>query len=261
MPHAGETTGPETVWDAVRLLGAERIGHGCSAAADPELLAHLAETGVVLEVCPTSNIATRAVDRIEDHPLRAFVDAGVTVTINSDDPPMFATTLNHDYEVAAGLLDLDERGVADLARAAVDASFAPEDVKARIGAEIDAHSTPISMSAACRGGHAVGRRITPFRGLVARVTSGIELVLSEGLRSGRHRNPGNSYLPGFHLFRLPVSLRRGNVIRPRNLIRGGACVHPEGGGRAGREAAPRVAGRNPDTCCGCGPRREDRAKR
>ena len=62
------------------------------------------------------------------------------MTINSDDPPMFATTLNHDYEVAAGLLDLDERGVADLARAAVDASYAPEDVKARIGAEIEAYA-------------------------------------------------------------------------------------------------------------------------
>ena len=140
VPHAGETTGPETVWESVRLLGAERIGHGVSAAQDPELLAHLAETGVVLEVCPTSNIATRAVDRIEDHPLRTFVDAGVTVTINSDDPPMFATTLNHDYEVAADLLDLDEAGVADLARAAVTASWAPDDVKARIGSEVDAYA-------------------------------------------------------------------------------------------------------------------------
>ncbi|WP_210438406.1 adenosine deaminase [Nocardioides xinjiangensis] len=140
VPHAGETTGPATVWDAVRLLGAERIGHGTSAAQDPELLAHLAETGVVLEVCPTSNVATRAVERIEDHPLRELVAAGVTVTISSDDPPMFATSLNHDYEVAAGLLGLDEAGVADLARAAVGASFAPDEVKARIGAEIDAYA-------------------------------------------------------------------------------------------------------------------------
>ena len=139
VPHAGETTGPETVWESVRLLGAERIGHGVSAAEDPELLAHLADTGVVLEVCPTSNIATRAVDRIEDHPLRAFVEAGVTVTINSDDPPMFSTTLNNDYEVAAGLLDLDERGVADLALAAVESSFAPADVKARVASEIGAY--------------------------------------------------------------------------------------------------------------------------
>ena len=146
VPHAGETTGPETIWESVRLLGAERIGHGCSAAQDPELLAHLAETGVVLEVCPTSNVATRAVDRIEDHPLRAFVEAGVTVTINSDDPPMFSTTLNNDYEVAAGLLDLDERAVADLARAAVDASFAPAEVKARIATEIEAYAAGTGRS-------------------------------------------------------------------------------------------------------------------
>ena len=148
VPHAGETTGPETIWESVRLLGAERIGHGCSAVDDPELLAHLAGAGIVLEVCPTSNIATRAVDRIEDHPLRAFVEAGVAVTINSDDPPMFATTLNHDYEVAAGLLDLDELGVADLALAAVGASFAPDDVKARIAAEIEAYAAEVRPVAA-----------------------------------------------------------------------------------------------------------------
>jgi aminodeoxyfutalosine deaminase len=138
-PHAGETTGPQTIWDALRLLHAERIGHGTSAAADPELLAHLAETGIPLEVCPSSNIATRAVDTLAEHPLKAFVDAGVTVTINSDDPPMFGTTLNREYEVAAELLDLDEAGVAELARTAVTASFAPQDVKDRVVAEIDAY--------------------------------------------------------------------------------------------------------------------------
>ena len=120
VPHAGETTGPETIWESVRLLGAERIGHGCSAAEDPELLAHLAAEGIVLEVCPTSNIATRAVARIEDHPLRTFVEAGVPVTINSDDPPMFvdhaSTTTTRSRP---GCSTCDESGVADLARAAV----------------------------------------------------------------------------------------------------------------------------------------------
>ena len=140
VPHAGETTGPETVWDAVRLLGAERIGHGTSSAADPELLAHLAEAGIVLEVCPTSNIATRAVATMEEHPLRTFVEAGVPVTINSDDPPMFGTTLNGEYAVAADLLGLDEDGVAELARSAVRASFAPADVQARVLGEIDAYA-------------------------------------------------------------------------------------------------------------------------
>jgi aminodeoxyfutalosine deaminase len=136
VPHAGETTGPDTVWEAVRLLGAERIGHGTSAAADPALLTHLADRAIPLEVCPSSNVATRAVATLADHPLRQFVEAGVVVTINSDDPPMFGTTLNREYEIAADLLDLDEAGVADVARAGVAASFAPDDVKARLHDEI-----------------------------------------------------------------------------------------------------------------------------
>jgi aminodeoxyfutalosine deaminase len=137
VPHAGETTGPETVWDSLRHLGAERIGHGTSSAQDPELLTYLAEHGIALEVCPSSNVATRAVASLEQHPLGAFVDAGVTVTINSDDPPMFGTTLNQEYAVAADLLGLDEAGLAHLARAAVRASFAPDDVKERLLGEID----------------------------------------------------------------------------------------------------------------------------
>ncbi|MFE1950584.1 adenosine deaminase [Streptomyces sp. NPDC059524] len=140
VPHAGETTGPETVWDALRDLRAERIGHGTSSAQDPKLLAHLAEHGIPLEVCPTSNIATRAVRTLEEHPLKAFVDAGVTVTINSDDPPMFSTDLNTEYAVAARLLGLDEQGLADLAKNAVRASFLDDAGKTRIAAEIDAYT-------------------------------------------------------------------------------------------------------------------------
>jgi aminodeoxyfutalosine deaminase len=140
VPHAGETTGPQTVWDALRLLGAERIGHGTSAAQDPALLADLAETGVPLEVCPSSNLATRAVATLDEHPLRAFRDAGVTITVNSDDPPMFDTSLNREYELAADVLGLDEAGLAELARTAVRVSFAPHDVKGRVLAEIDAYA-------------------------------------------------------------------------------------------------------------------------
>lgn len=136
VPHAGETTGPQTVWDALRDLGAERIGHGTSSAQDPELLAHLAATGVPLEVCPSSNVATKAVASLDEHPLPAFQEAGVTVTINSDDPPMFGTTLNREYEIAADLLDLDAAGVADLAVTAVDASFLDDAGKRRLREEI-----------------------------------------------------------------------------------------------------------------------------
>jgi aminodeoxyfutalosine deaminase len=140
VPHAGETTGPQTVWDALRLLGAERIGHGTSAAQDPALLEHLAATGIPLEVCPTSNVATRAVPSLDEHPLPAMVAAGVQVTINSDDPPMFGTDLNTEYGVAARLLGLDRQGVADLARAAVRHSFAEEPVKTALLAEIDGYA-------------------------------------------------------------------------------------------------------------------------
>lgn len=144
VPHAGETTGPETIWDSIRLLGAERIGHGTSATQDPELLAYLAEHAITLEVCPTSNIATRAVPTVAEHPVVEMVAAGVPITINSDDPPMFGTTLNAEYAVAADLLDLDEAGLADLARDAVRASFADPATKTRILTEIDTYTTPPS---------------------------------------------------------------------------------------------------------------------
>ena len=146
VPHAGETTGPQTIWESLHHLGAERIGHGTSAASDPTLLAHLAAEGIPLEVCPSSNIATRAVDTLAEHPLQQFVEAGVVVTINSDDPPMFGTSLNREYEIAADLLALDHDGVADLARAAVHASYAPPAVRTSLLEEIDAYlgSTGVS---------------------------------------------------------------------------------------------------------------------
>ncbi|MDO3704104.1 adenosine deaminase [Micromonospora sp. C28SCA-DRY-2] len=139
VPHAGETTGPQTVWDALRELGAERIGHGISAAQDPELVGHLAERQIALEVCPTSNVRTRAVASLDEHPLRRLVEAGVLVTVNSDDPPMFGTTLNDEYAVAARLLDVGPEGLAALARNAVTASFLAPAGKQRIDAEIDAY--------------------------------------------------------------------------------------------------------------------------
>jgi len=139
VPHAGETTGPQTVWDALRDLGAERIGHGTSAARDPALLTHLAAEGIPLEVCPSSNIATRAVATLAEHPITVFRDAGVLFSVNSDDPPMFNTTLNQEYAIAADLLGLGETGVADLARTAVRTSFLDEAGQTRLFGEIDAY--------------------------------------------------------------------------------------------------------------------------
>lgn len=132
VPHAGETTGPQTIWDALGALHAERIGHGTSVMGDPALVEHLVTHGIPLEVCPTSNLATGCVASFDEHPLRAMVDAGITVTINSDDPHFFGTTLCREYEIAAALLDLDETGIAELATAAVDASFLPDADKAML---------------------------------------------------------------------------------------------------------------------------------
>jgi aminodeoxyfutalosine deaminase len=147
VPHAGETTGPDTIWDAIRHLGAERIGHGISCVQDPELVAHLVEHRIPLEVAPTSNVRTRAVPSIDAHPLPQMVASGLLVTINSDDPPMFGTTLNQEYAVAARLLDLDEAGVADLVRTAVAASFASPVEQAGVIGEVDAYLEGYSTTA------------------------------------------------------------------------------------------------------------------
>jgi aminodeoxyfutalosine deaminase len=141
VPHAGETTGPETIWDAVRELGAERIGHGISAVRDEELLMHLAERRIPLEISPTSNVRTKAIASLDDHPLARIVEAGVPVSINSDDPPMFGTTLANEYAAAARLLDLDAAGVARLAKAAVEQSFMPATDKTALLTEIDAYAS------------------------------------------------------------------------------------------------------------------------
>ncbi len=137
VPHAGESTGSATIWDAINHLGAERIGHGITAVHDERLLAYLREHAIPLEICPTSNVCTRSVASLAEHPLPALVAAGVLVSINSDDPPMFSTTLTNEYEVAADLLGLDEAGIAELSRAAVRASFLDATGKARLINEID----------------------------------------------------------------------------------------------------------------------------
>jgi adenosine deaminase/aminodeoxyfutalosine deaminase len=146
VPHAGESTGPETIWDSLEHLGAERIGHGIAAARDPRLLAHLAAAQIPLEVCPTSNLRTRSVPSLAEHPLPVLVAAGVPVSINSDDPPMFSTTLNDEYRIAAELLELDAAGVAGLARAAVRASFLDAADQQVLVDEIDAYLAAYGVS-------------------------------------------------------------------------------------------------------------------
>jgi aminodeoxyfutalosine deaminase len=100
IPHAGEIAGAESIWAAVKG-GARRIGHGIRAVDDPELMTYLKELDIPLEICITSNVCTGAVASIEDHPVRKLFDAGVPITLNTDDPGMFDTTLSREYELAA----------------------------------------------------------------------------------------------------------------------------------------------------------------
>jgi aminodeoxyfutalosine deaminase len=138
VPHAGEMSGPETIWEAVRELRAERIGHGIRCVEDPALMAHLRETQLPLEVCPTSNVCTRQVASLAAHPLPRLLEEGLYVTLNSDDPPMFGTTLTGEYAVAARDLGLGADGAARLARDTVRASFLAEERKRAVLAELDA---------------------------------------------------------------------------------------------------------------------------
>lgn len=138
VAHAGETTGPETIWATLRHLGAERIGHGIRAIEDPELVAYLVETGTPLEVCPTSNLRTGVVASPEAHPFRALDDAGVFVTVNSDDPPMFGTTLTDEFRFLVRHFGYDADGIERIALNAVRASFLPEPEKTRLLSEFEA---------------------------------------------------------------------------------------------------------------------------
>ena len=139
LPHAGETHGPDRVWSAIRALGAERIGHGIGSMSDAALVAHLRDTGIPVDVSPTSNARTNSVPSLEEHPLPRMLDEGLFVTLNSDDPPMFGTDLTNEYRTAHRM-GLDQAALAQLARNGVQASFLPATEKAALLAEIDALS-------------------------------------------------------------------------------------------------------------------------
>jgi adenosine deaminase len=101
VAHAGEAAGAQSVRDAVEILGAERIGHGVRALEDPSVVALLVEKNIPLEICPTSNYLTGAAKRGEPHPYQVLERAGVTVTIDADDPTLFGTTISHEYALVA----------------------------------------------------------------------------------------------------------------------------------------------------------------
>jgi adenosine deaminase len=130
VAHAGEDVGPASIWDTLNYLHAERIGHGISAVQDEKLMAHLAEHAVPLEICPTSNLFTRKfVQNIEEHPVREFYNRGICVTINSDDPALFSTSLIDEYMLLYKNGVFADVEIARLIQNNINATFLPEHEK------------------------------------------------------------------------------------------------------------------------------------
>lgn len=126
VAHAGEEGPPEYVWQALDVLGAERIEHGIRSLEDPALVDRLVRDAIPLTVCPLSNVALRVVDRLENHPLKRMREAGMRVTINSDDPAYFGGYIDDNYREAAAALSLDRADLVEIARTSIESSFADE---------------------------------------------------------------------------------------------------------------------------------------
>jgi adenosine deaminase len=149
-PHAGETAGPESVWGALRALGAERLGHGVRCVEDDRLLEHVVERRIGLEVCPTSNIALGVYPSLDVHPLRALWAAGAAVTVNTDTPAIFDISLSHELELLATAFGLTNAEIDRAILNAFELSFLPEAEKATLVASARAELALLRRSDAER---------------------------------------------------------------------------------------------------------------
>lgn len=137
--HAGELAGWQSVADALDHLRPARIGHGVRAIENPDLVRRIADEGIVLECCPGSNIALGVFADFASHPVPAFVDAGCKVTISSDDPPYFHTSLKREYEIAAEHFGMDEAALLGLTRTALKAAFVDKPTRKQLLARLENH--------------------------------------------------------------------------------------------------------------------------
>lgn len=141
--HAGEAAGPESVWGALRALRVDRIGHGTRAIEDAALVAHLRETQLPLELCPLSNVRTGVVPDVTAHPVKAYLDAGLMVSLHTDDPAMFHTSLVNEYAALMDAFELSWDDVRRLAENAIASAWCSPERKAELRAELaDAFRSP-----------------------------------------------------------------------------------------------------------------------
>ena len=135
--HAGEATGSESIWSAIRQLHVDRIGHGTRAHEDPELLAHIREHRIPLELCPISNVCTGVVSTIEEHPIREYFDNGLIISVNTDDPMMFGTTLDKEFELLVQECGFTRQEICKLILLGVESSWLSEDRKKLLAASFE----------------------------------------------------------------------------------------------------------------------------
>ena len=138
VAHAGEDVGPESIWDALKICHAERIGHGITACQDNELMTYLADNKIPLEICPTSNTFTKAVvKKLEEHPLRTFFDKGILVTVNTDDPIFFGVELLDEYYNIHKKLNFTETELKQIILNGFDASVLSASEKNKFKADVE----------------------------------------------------------------------------------------------------------------------------
>lgn len=137
-PHGGELLGPASVRECLETLHADRIGHGVRAVEDPALLEQIVQRGVTLEVCPASNVGLGVAETAADVPVRRLYEAGASIALGADDPLLFGSRLAVQYELARTEHGFSDAELADLARQSIRASMAPEDVRKRLLAGVDA---------------------------------------------------------------------------------------------------------------------------
>ncbi|WP_026480410.1 adenosine deaminase [Ahrensia sp. 13_GOM-1096m] len=135
--HAGELVGPQSVRDSLDYIKPSRIGHGVRAIEDPDLVKRLADEQIVLECCPGSNISLKVYDGFEDHPFMALRAAGIPVTLNSDDPPHFHTSLKREYEIGTNEFGLSDVELTQITRTAIKAAFVDEETRKQLLAKLD----------------------------------------------------------------------------------------------------------------------------
>jgi adenosine deaminase len=135
--HAGELMGWESVAAALDHIRPSRIGHGVRAIENPDLVRRIADQGVVLECCPGSNIALKVFDSFADHPFPALRAAGCKVTLNSDDPPYFWTSLKREYDIAAEHFSMNDKALAAVTRTAIEAAFVDKKTRTALLTRLD----------------------------------------------------------------------------------------------------------------------------